>query len=157
MVKHFAIRIGAALSIVLCLTISQAGGLKPDPVVLTFSSKAGDLKMELGFVRELQLKTTGDKYAIRIIFENEGVRYYNRFAFQYREMPTDLYICKEKVFSYSNMPYLKNDSFYLPNIASKEKAEKLMDTIFYGTNCENYLNQNMHNNPPVQNADKQGR
>lgn len=104
--------------------------------------------MELGFVREVQLRTTGEKYAIRIIFETEGARYYNRFAFQFRELPTDLYICKEKVFTYSNMPYLKNDSFYLPSVESKEKAETLMDTIFYGTDCENYLNQNMHNKSP---------
>ncbi len=83
--------------------------------------------------------TTGDKYSIKVIFETEGVRYYNRFAFRYRNFPTDLYVCREKVFTYARMPSLKDDSFYLPNIETKSKAEDLMDTIFYGKNCDNYL------------------
>lgn len=121
--------------------ISNANATKADPVVLTFSSEAGDLRMELGFVRELQLEATGEHYAIKIIFETEGVNFYNKFAYQFRNLPTDLYVCTEKVITYSKMPYLKDDSFYLPNIKSKERAETLMDTIFYGNNCENYLYQ----------------
>ncbi len=95
--------------------------------------------MELGFVKEVRLEPRGDKFSIRVIFETEGVKFYNRFAFQFRDLQTDFFICNEKVFTYVKMPYLKNDSFILPAKYSRAEAEAVMDILFYGDNCENYL------------------
>lgn len=127
-----------ALTVILAtFTFEDANSANPDPVVLTFSSAAGSIQMELGFIKELRLEPKGDEYSVRVIFETEGVRFYNRFAFQHRNLPTELFICKDKVFTYVTMPYLRDDSFSLPVSYSKTDAETVMDLLFYGDGCEN--------------------
>ena len=95
--------------------------------------------MELGFIKELRLEPQDDKFLIRVVFETEGVKFYNGFAFQFRDLQTDFFICEENVFTYDKMPYLKNNSFVLPAKYSRAEAEAVMDMLFYGDNCENYL------------------
>jgi hypothetical protein len=132
--------VSAALVVILSnSSIGDANSANPDPVVITFSSEAGSIQMELGFIREIRLEPKDDSFSVRVIFEPEGVRFYNRFAFQYRSLPTDLFICEDKVFTYATMPYLRNDSFSLPVRYSKTDAETVMDLLFYGDDCENYL------------------
>lgn len=129
----------ALLAIILTAIVGRANSANPDPVVLTFSSEAGSIQMELGFIKELRLEPSGDQYSVRVIFETDGTKIYNRFAFQHRNLQTDFFICTDKVFTYSTMPYLTNDSFNLPIKYSKADAEAVMDLLFYGNNCENYL------------------
>ena len=129
----------ALLSLFITTPVMGSNTVKPDPVVLTFSSEAGQLRMELGFIEELRLEASGEKYFIRVIFEYEGMKYYNSFAFPNRNLPTDLIICKEKVYTYAKMPYLHKGSFVLPIKYSKAEAEQVAELLWYGDNCENYL------------------
>jgi len=84
----------AVIAILTTFTFMDVNGANPDPVVLTFSSEAGSIRIELGFIKELRLEPKDDKFSVRVIFETEGVKFYNRFAFQYRNLPTDFFICK---------------------------------------------------------------
>lgn len=116
-----------------------ASNIKPDPVTLTFAAEAGSLKMELGLIRAVWLEPVQGKFLIWIKFETEGVKLYNRFAYRYPGLSTDVFICKEKVFTYTAMPYLEDDSVRLPVEYEKAEAESVMDELFYGESCENYL------------------